>query len=115
MKHLKTFENFSNTDINEEIDFKALAQKIGLIKDPVEKRAKIVKALSDGSSVHSKKYKFWMEKNTPEGREVADKLVDFLVKNSGFFASDDYITWVPAKKAWIDAGHDTSLPIAPGS
>jgi len=44
MRHLKTFENFSNTDINEEISLKdigqglkSFAQKIGVLKTDEQK------------------------------------------------------------------------------
>ena len=116
MKHLKTFESFSNTDINEEIDLKGFAQKIGIIKDPVKKRAELVKALSAGSSDqdmnrNSVRYKLWMKKDP----EVADKLVDYLMKNSGFLSSTKYLAWDPNKKVWYDHGSDSRGAFTPGS
>jgi hypothetical protein len=117
MKHLKTFENFSNIDINEEINLKAFAQKIGLIKDPVKKRAELVKALSAGSSDdkdmnrNSVRYKTWMKKDP----EVADKLVDYLMKNSGFLSSTTYLTWDANKKVCYDHGSDTTGAFTPGN
>jgi len=117
MKHLKTFENFSNIDINEEINLKAFAQKIGLIKDPVKKRAELIKALLAGSSDdedmnrNSARYKRWMKKDP----EVADKLVDYILKNSGFLDTTSYIDWDPNKKAWRDYGVDTRGAFTPGN
>lgn len=106
MKHLKTFENFSNTDINEEIDFKAIGQKIGLIKDPVKKRAETIKAIQSHPA-RNKTYQHWLEKD----KEVADKLVDFVMKNPDV----RYINWDPNKKVWYDHGKDTRGAFTPGS
>jgi hypothetical protein len=95
MKHLKTFENFSNTDINEEIDFKALAQKIGLIKDPVKKKEETLKAIQS-HPVKNKTYQDWLKKD----KQIADKYVEFWMNNT----NAKYCRWDDVKKKFVDTG-----------
>lgn len=95
MQHLKTFENFKNTEINEEIDWKDLATKIGLIKDPVKKRETTIDAIKKHPS-KKRTYEEWLEKDP----EIAEKYVEFWMNNPGV----KYCKWDDVKKKFIDTG-----------
>jgi len=94
MKHLKTFENFSNTDINEEIDWKALGQKIGLIKDPVKKKAATLDAINK-HPVKKKNYEQFLKENP----EKAEKYLEFWMENP----DEKYCKWDDKKNMFVKA------------
>lgn len=99
MKYLKTFENYSNSDVNEEIDFKALGQKavalgqkIGITKDPVKKRAIALDAIQRHPN-KSKKYLMYLK----EDPKKAEKYVDIHVKYAYEKGDILYIGWSKEK------------------
>jgi hypothetical protein len=95
MQHLKTFENFSNTGINEEVNWKKFAQEIGLLKDPVKKRKLTIDAIMKHPS-RKKAYEEWLEKD----KEIAKKYVEFWMKNPG----STYCRWDEKLKKFVDTG-----------
>jgi len=93
MKHIKKFENFSTT--NEEIDWKSLAQKIGLIKDPIKRKQETIKAI-ESHPAKNKVYEDWLKKD----KKIADKYIEFWMKNPGAA----YCKWNAEKNMFVDSG-----------
>lgn len=87
MKHLKKFENFSN----EEIDWRDLGRKLGVVKDPAETLRLILK-----HPTKSKVYQDWLERD----KEIADKYVEFWMDNK----DAAYCRWDDVKKKFVDTG-----------
>ena len=99
MKHLKTFENFSNTEINEEISLKdigqalkSFAQKIGVLKTDEQKRKAALDFIK-GHRVYNEAY----EKMLKEDPEKAEKYVQFRIDNP----DKKYIKWDDVKKEFL--------------
>jgi hypothetical protein len=68
MKHLKKFENFSN----EEIDWRDLGRKIGILEDPVKRKATALDAIQK-HSMKSQTYAALLK----EDPKKAEKFLDF--------------------------------------
>jgi hypothetical protein len=95
MKHLKTFENFSNTEINEEINWKEFTQKIGFTKDPAKKRKLTIDTIMNHPA-KKKVYEQWLKKD----KEIAEKYVEFWIENP----SATYCRWDEKSKKFVDTG-----------
>jgi hypothetical protein len=105
MKHLKTFENFSNTEINEEISLKdigqalkSFAQKIGVLKTDEQKRKAALDFIK-GHRVYNEAY----EKMLKEDPEKAEKYVQFRIDNP----DKKYIKWDDVKKEFVASGKES--------
>ena len=102
MKHLKTFESFSNIHINEEISIKdigqslkSFGQKIGLLKTDEQKRQAALEFIKS-HPVYNKAYENFLK----EDPKKAEKYVQFRIKNP----DKKYIKWDDAKKDFVASG-----------
>jgi len=94
MKHLKKFENYSS-NISEEISLKSIGQKIGVIKDPIKEREKVMTRISNHRTMKS-----IYDKLLIEDKPKAEKYVQFWMKNP----DAKYCKWDDAKKQFLDSG-----------
>jgi DNA polymerase III gamma/tau subunit len=105
MKHLKTFESFSNIDINEEISIKdigqglkSFGQKIGLLKTDEQKRQAALEFIKS-HPVYNKAYENFLK----EDPKKAEKYVQFRIKNP----DKKYIKWDDVKKDFVASGKES--------
>jgi len=95
MKHLKKFEKFSN----EEIDWKDLGRKIGIVKDPVKQKSIALDAIQK----HPKKSQAYADL-LKEDPKKAEKFLDFHAEH-GYKPGDIlYPKWDSVKNKFVDAG-----------
>jgi len=95
MKHLKKFENFSN----EEIDWKDLGRKIGILKDPVKQKAIAL----DGIQKHPMKSQTYADL-LKEDPKKAEKYLLFHAENDYEKGNILYTKWDPVKNKFVDSG-----------
>jgi len=95
MKHLKKFENFSN----EEIDWRDLGRKIGILSDPVKRKATALDAIQK-HSMKSQTYADLLK----EDPKKAEKFLDFHAEHGYKVGDILYPKWDPVKNKFVDAG-----------
>jgi len=95
MKHLKKFENFSN----EEIDWRDLGRKIGVLKDPVKQKSIALDAIQK----HPKKSQAYSDL-LKEDPKKAEKFLDFHAEHDYKVGDILYPKWDTVKNKFVDAG-----------